>query len=177
MELPIYWRRASFTVPEIANLIGVPNATLRSYMVRSPTNDFMGAKTGGRLYLSLNDGFYYALVAQLSAYGVPSRSAMHAAAGIANQCDDELPREDFLVVRTNGGVTEFSLTSVRPADDRPALVLPIYALAEVLIADGRDVYAAEEPGPVHKIGTVNGQPIAEWRDGVEAELARMPVNR
>ncbi|UYQ70659.1 hypothetical protein OF122_11295 [Pelagibacterium flavum] len=143
MTLPQYWRRASFTVPEIAKLIGTVDATLRSYMVRTPVDDFMGAKTGGRIYLSVQDAFYYFLVSELSAYGVPSRAAMYAAADIANQCDDHLPREELLVVRISGGASKFHLTNERPTDDKPALVLPIRALAEVLIEDAKAIYASE----------------------------------
>ncbi len=176
MTLPNYWAEPSFAVAEVAELIGTPEVTLRSYLARCPEGDFLGNRDASRrVHLSCRQAFYYMLVSELSEYGVPVRSAMHAAAGIART--DPSDMESLLVVRSSGGVSEFSLTNERPADDRPALVLPIRALAEVLIEDAAIVYATEEVGPIRKIGTVDGYPIAEWREGIEDELARMPVNQ
>lgn len=142
-HLPTYWGRASFSVAEVAELIGVTEDALRGWLARNPTNEFLGTRIAKRVSLSCQDAYFYFLVGELTAYGVPVRSAMHAAAGVALGASDNLPADDYLVVRTNGGVSEFSLTDELPKDERSALVLPIRALAEVLIADAGEVYATE----------------------------------
>jgi len=176
MTLPTFWRRASFTVSESAALTGATEDALRGWLARNINNDFNGAKTGHRLYLSAQDCFYYLLVRHLTHFGVPVRTAMYASAERANGAEYELPRDEFLVVRTDGSTTNFNLTS-DPEFGKTTLVLPLRAIALDLLEAAAVVYATEESGPVHKIGTVNGQPIAEWRAGIEVELAKMPVNK
>lgn len=173
MSLPVYWGEPSFAVSEVAELIGTPEVTLRSYLARCPEGDFLGRRDASRrVHLSCQHAFYYMLVSELSEYGVPVRTAMHVAAGIA-RCDPA-KMNDYLVVRTASGVSEFELTDELPNDTKPALVLPIRASAGVLIADAGQVYASAEPsGPSRKIGTVNGVPIAQWREGIEGVLDRM----
>lgn len=140
MNLPQYWARASFSIAEVAELIGVSEVTLRTYLARNPEPDFLGTREGRRVYLSCRDAFYYMLVSELSEFGVPVRSAMHVA---ARQAAGELPDHDYLVVRAKGGISQFELTDDRPTDAHPALVLPIRALAEVLIDDAAKVYATD----------------------------------
>ena len=142
MSLPTYWAEPSFAIAEVAELIGTPEVTLRSYLARCPDGDFLGRRNSSRrVHLSCRDAFFYMLVSELAAYSVPTRSSMRVAGDIART--DPADMYDLLVVRTNGGVSQFSLTNDRPADDKPALVLPIRALAEVLIADAAEVYAKD----------------------------------
>jgi hypothetical protein len=142
MSLPNYWAEPSFAVAEVAELIGAPEVTLRSYMARCPEGDFLGRRNSSRrVHLSCRDAFFYLLVSELAAYSVPTRSSMRVAADIARTDPGDM--DDLLVVRTHGGVSEFSLTKDRPTDDRPALVLPIRALAEVLLSDAAAVYAKD----------------------------------
>ena len=143
MTLPRFWRRGSFSVVETADLVGVTAETLRTWLARAPLPDFLGVKTAGRIWLSGLDAFYYSLVRELTAYGVPVRTAMLAAATHANDCDDRLPREEYLVVRIDGDSINFRLTNIRPDDDRPALVLPIRAIAAQLIDRAAAVYVEE----------------------------------
>jgi len=131
MPLPTFWHRATFSVVEVADLIGVPEDTLRTWLMRTPMNDFLGVRDGGRVWLSGQDAFFYLLVKHLSAGGVPVRTAMYAAAGYANDLEDSLP-DEMLVVRTAGGKTTFELTFA-PDLSKPALVLPLHELASDLI--------------------------------------------
>ena len=61
MTLPNYWRRAAFSVAGPPTFSTYPD-TLRTWMAREPTGDFLGAKTGHRVFVSGNDVFFYALV-------------------------------------------------------------------------------------------------------------------
>lgn len=176
MNLPTFWRRASFTVSESAALTGASEDALRGWLARNISNDFNGAKTGHRLYLSAQDCYYYLVLRHLTQFGVPVRTAMFTAAQQANFAEEALPGDEFLVVRTDGTTTEFSVTD-SPEFGKTTLVLPLRALALDLLEAAAKVYATEESGPSFKIGTVDGMPIAEWREGIETELARMPVNR
>lgn len=175
MQLPTFWRRASFTVAESAALIGVTEDALRGWLARNTFNDFNGAKTGYRLYFSALDCFYYLLIKHFTAFGVPVRTAMLAATGYANEATDDLPDNSYLVIRHGGvGKTEFESTLDPTFSAEPAAIIPMRALAEDLIAAAAVVHAMAEPsGPVRKIGTVNGVPIKEWRAAVDAELGRM----
>jgi hypothetical protein len=175
MTLPTFWRRAAFTVAESASLIGVSEDALRAWLARNVSNDFTGRKTGSRLYLSGVDAFYYLLVRHLAAFGVPVRTAMFTAERIAVSCDDAMPWSDFLLVRVDDQVTNFEHTNDPAFDGQPTLVLPLTRLMTDLIARAAVVYAADEGEPINKIGTAGGRPIGEWRDGIEAELSRMPV--
>lgn len=140
MQLPDFWLRPSFTVAEVAELIGASEATLRVWLHRSPVPTHLGQRNGRRVLLSGRDMFAWYLVGELLQFGVPFQSAVFAAADVARQVADQLPAGSFLVVRTEGGVSQFTLTSDEPSIDRPSLVLPIRGLAEVLIDDARAVY-------------------------------------
>lgn len=140
MPLPDFWRRPSFSVSEVAELVGTLETTLRVWLHRSPNCTHLGRRDGRRVLLSGQDVFHWYLVNELTSYGVPFQSATFAAADVARQAADQLPTDRFLVVRTAGGVSEFTLTSDEPNLDRPALVLPIRGLAEVLIDDAKAVY-------------------------------------
>jgi hypothetical protein len=177
MQLPTFWRRASFTVAESAALVGVTEDALRGWLARNTFNDFNGAKTGYRLYLSALDCYYYLLVKQFTQFGVPVRTAMFAATQYANEAAYDWPDHNFLVVRTDGSETDFKLTEKPEFDGQTTLVVPLRALAQDLLEAAAIIYATEESAPAHKLGTVNGRPIAKWAAGVEAELAKMPVNQ
>ncbi|MBP2445941.1 hypothetical protein [Rhizobium leguminosarum] len=140
MTLPAFWRQPSFSVVETADLIGVSEATLRAWLTRAPPGDFLGVKTSGRIHFSGRHLFYYLLVAHLSAYGVPIRTALHAA---ARHATDELPGEEWLVVKTAGAVTNFELAEDIPTTAAPALILPLRALAVGLTGRAAVVYATE----------------------------------
>lgn len=144
MNLPTYWRRASFTVPESAALIGASEDALRGWLARNTINDFNGAKTGHRLYLSALDCYYYLLVRHLTTFGVPVKTAMLASSQYANEAIYGWPDHEFLVVRTDGVKTDFSLTGSPEFNARTTLVLPLRALAQDLVDDAAKVYSAEE---------------------------------
>ena len=59
-------------------------------------------------------------------------------------------------------------------EQRSAVVVPLASIWRDIIAAASAAY--EGRVPVRKVATVDGLPAAEWRAGVEAELARMPVN-
>ena len=132
---------------ESAALIGASEVALRTWLARNISTDYNGAKTGSRLYLSGRDCFYFLLVRHLTHFGVPVRTAMYAAAEHVDATEDELPSEDFLVVRTDGATTTFSLTT-RPEFGETTLILPLRTLAEDLIAAATVVYALNEAGEV-----------------------------
>lgn len=143
MKLPTFWRRASFTVSESAALTGATEDALRGWLARNIANDFNGAKTGHRLYLSGQDCFYYLILRHLTQFGVPVRTAMFAASQQANFAEERLPGHEFLVVRTDGQTTNFSLTS-DPEFGKTTLVLPLRALALDLLDAAAVLYATEE---------------------------------
>ncbi|MBX5179926.1 hypothetical protein HJB77_27280 [Rhizobium lentis] len=140
MTLPSFWRQPSFSVAETAELVGVSEVTLRTWLTRAPPGDFLGTKTANRIFFSGREVFYYLLVAQLSAYGVPIRTALYAA---AKHATDNLPLDQWLIVRTSRDVTDFELAEDIPATAAPALVLPLRALAIGLIERAAVVYATE----------------------------------
>ena len=176
MTLPNFWRRAAFTVAETAQLIGVSEDSLRAWLARNVSNDFNGRKTGSRLYLSGVDAFYFLLVRHLAAFGVPIRSAMFTAERIGVSVDDAMPYSDFLLVRVDGQVANFEHTNEPAFDGQPTLVLPLTRLMTDLIERAAVVYSADQDAPSARIGTAGGKPVAEWCDGIETELSRMPVN-
>ncbi len=140
MTLPNFWRRAAFSVAESADILDVPIDTLRTWMAREPSGDYLGAKTGNRVHLSGNDVFFYALVRDLTAYGCPTRAAMAAAAGIAELATDELPPEKPIIIRRRARSTEFV-----DSDDakHSVAVIPPRALAEEIIERCAAVYKTE----------------------------------
>lgn len=143
MTLPSFWRQAAFSVAESAEILCVPEDTLRTWMAREPTAQYIGAKTGGRVFLSGNDLYFYALVREFAAYGVPIRTAMHCADGIASFSTHDLPPEKYIVVRNRGPISNFEQTNEPVIDDRPALVIPLRKLATVLIERCTEVYVLE----------------------------------
>ncbi|MDW9645448.1 hypothetical protein GOB48_27160 [Sinorhizobium meliloti] len=144
MTLPSYWRQATFSVVESARLLDVPEDTLRTWMARVPFNDFMGAKTGGRIFMSGHDIYFWALVRDLSAYGVGLRTAMLSVHPIANAATHALPNVEKLVVRkTAPDVWDFELVDDPEFTSSSALVIPLRALAIGVIGRGAVVYATE----------------------------------
>lgn len=137
MTLPAFWRRPSFSVAETADLVGVSEVTLRTWLTRATHGDFLGTKTANRIFFSGREVFYYLLVAQLAAYGVPIRTALFAAAEHATH---DLPGDEWLIVKTAGDVTNFELAEDIPATAAPALILPLRALALDLIERAAAVY-------------------------------------
>jgi len=124
-------------------MIGVTEDALRGWLARNPEPAFIGNRYGRRVYLSCKDAFYYLVVAELAEFGVNVRVAMYNAARLTPA--DSLPRHDYLFVRKKApGIAEFELTDDPRIDDQPALILPLKALANVLIEDAARVYAREE---------------------------------
>jgi len=145
MHLPSFWRRACFSVSEAAELIGVPEMTLRTWLARAPFNDFLGAKTGGRVFLSGNDCFFYLLVKQFTTYGVPVRTAMYAAHGYADATMDTIPADERLVVR-RAGDGKWTFEAAHSAPDvgaETALVVPLLQTMLKLIERAAAVYSTE----------------------------------
>ncbi|TAW23106.1 hypothetical protein ELI20_18790 [Rhizobium ruizarguesonis] len=140
MTLPAFWRQPSFSVAETADLVGVSEVTLRTWLTRAPPGDFLGTKTANRIFFSGRELFYYLIVAYLSDYGVPIRTALYAA---AQHATESLPIDQWLIVRTARDVTEFELAEDIPATVAPALILPLRALAIGLIERAVVVYATE----------------------------------
>lgn len=143
MNLPSFWRRGTFTVPEVATLTGRPEATIRTYMARTPIIDFMGMKQNGRLYLSAQDAFYFWLVAELCQHGIPARPSMLSAAPMVNDIYDELPKYGYLVVTHRNGVASFELTDEPSFDERTTVVIPLRKAVERLIEKAAEIYATE----------------------------------
>lgn len=142
-DLPSFWRRASFSVSETADLIGVTEETLRTWLARNVTNDFSGAKTGGRIFLSANDAYYFLLVRDFTGFGVSVRVAMLAAQQHAEEVGDCLPSEDFVLVRYENGKASFELTNSPEFHERPTLVVPLRQSMLHLIDRAAEVYVRE----------------------------------
>lgn len=140
MTLPTFWRRASFSVAETAEMIGVTEETLRTWLARNVISDFNGAKTGGRIWLSALDAFYFLLVRDFTGYGVPVRTAMLVAAGYANNASDALPGEHLVVRKAGDGKHTFELTYAPNVDEAATLVIPMHRLATDLIDRAARVY-------------------------------------
>ena len=140
MTLPVFWRQAAFSVAESAEILSVPEDTLRTWMAREPSGDYLGARTGGRVFLSGNDLYFYILLRDFSGFGVPVRLAMGAAAGIASCAEDALPPDKFIIIRKQVGAAQFEQADEVDVSDRPAAVIPLRRQAEVLIERCAAVY-------------------------------------
>lgn len=140
MNLPVWWRQATFSVAESAEILSVPEDTLRTWMAREPSGDYLGARTGGRVYLSGNDLYFYSLLREFSGFGVGIRSAMGAAAGIATYAETILPPDKYIIIRKQVGIAQFEQTDDIDVSDRPAAVIPLLRLAEVLIERCNSIY-------------------------------------
>ena len=128
MTTPTFWRRATFSVAETAEMIGATEDGLRTWIARNPMNDFNGAKTNGRLWLSGCDGFYYRLVFVLSSFGVPVRTSMYAAAQIASDAYEGKPDFKYLTVTVDDGTTNLHRTDAPTVCNAASLVLPLHDL-------------------------------------------------
>lgn len=144
MTLPSFWRQAAFSVVESARIINVPEDTLRTWMARCPYNDFLGAKTGGRIFLSGHDLYFWSLVRDLAAFGVGIRTVMMAVQPIANEAADRLPNIEKLVVRkTAPDVWRFERVDDPEFTESSAAVIPLRTLAIGVIGRAGVVYATE----------------------------------
>lgn len=144
MTLPSFWRQAAFSVVEAARIIEVPEDTLRTWMGRCPYNDFMGLKTGGRIFLSGHDLYFWSLIRDLAFFGVGIRVAMLSVQNIASEAAHRLPNVEKLVIRKLG-TDEWQFEIVDDPDfvERSALVIPLRSLAISIIGRGAAVYATE----------------------------------
>lgn len=143
MTLPVFWRRASFSVAEAAGIAAVSEEQLRGWLARNPSNTFAGAKVGSRLFFSGQDIFYYRLVRELTRFGVSVRVAFRTAEIVADATDDELPVEKFLIATEYGALHDFRHTDEPDIDYRTSLVIPVRRLAEIAIERARAVFATE----------------------------------
>lgn len=140
MTLPAFWRQPSFSIAETASLVGVPVVTLRTWLQRAPSGAFLGRKTGGRIFFSGFEVFYYLIVNRLTDYGVPVRTAMHAASTWATE---RLPLDNYVVVRNEGDVTTFEMIDDLPPTIEAGAVIPLRGMAITLIGRAAAVYATE----------------------------------
>lgn len=131
MHLPTWWREAVFSVAETAEIIGVSEITLRTWLMRNPFPEFCGKKEGHRVFFSPQTIFFYALIHQLGSYGVPIRTAMAAASGYA---DHEFIFDEWLIVRSAGQHTQFEIAEDIPLTPVPSLILPLRAMAINVLA-------------------------------------------
>lgn len=143
MNLPSFWRRASFAVSEAADLLGLPEFTLRTWMARAPFNDFLGAKIGHRVFLSAQDMYFYLLVREMTRFGVPVRAAMHEARDIADAMDEALPNGERLVIRHGAGSHSFEIINDLDFTTDSGAILPLRSLAVGLIERAAVVYLEE----------------------------------
>ncbi|MEQ1406147.1 hypothetical protein ABK249_14495 [Neorhizobium sp. Rsf11] len=144
MTLPSLWRQAAFSVAESADLLRVPEDTLRTWMARCPFNDFMGSKTGGRIFLSGNDLYFWSIVRDLSAFGVGLRIAMLSVQPIANEAAYDLPGGDLLVVQMKErGVWSFERTASPDVTCASSVIIPLHEVAIDLIGRAAAVYAKD----------------------------------
>ncbi|QFY60358.1 hypothetical protein FZ934_07880 [Rhizobium grahamii] len=140
MTLPAHWRQPSFSVAETADLVGVSEPTLRTWLTRAPSGAFLGKKTANRIFFAGFEVFYYLLVNRLTDYGVPVRTAMHAAATWATE---RLPLDNYVIVRNEGEVTNFELVDDLPPTIEAGAVIPLRGMAITLIGRAAEVYARE----------------------------------
>ncbi|MDL2409970.1 hypothetical protein PY650_31010 [Rhizobium calliandrae] len=144
MTLPSYWRQAAFSVVESADLLRVPEDTLRTWMARCPFDDFLGTRTAGRIFLSGLDLYFWSLVRDLSAFGVGLRVAMSSVRALAEAATSEMPAAQMLVIRKRGpGVWDFEMVDDPEFNAASALIIPLRALAVDLIERAAAVYATE----------------------------------
>ena len=141
MQLPTWWGQPCFTVVEAAELAGVPEMTLRTWLARCPVSEFLGERQGGRVFLAAKHAFCFALVAKFTRFGVPVRVAILTAADFARGIGSSQPGEHLVVV-VDGDRTSFDLTQA-PDIKSAALVILINQLAQDFIANAATIYATE----------------------------------
>lgn len=129
MSPPPFWRRASFSVDETADIIGVSRDCMRGWLARLPFNDFAGLKRDGRIWLSGQDAFYFLLVSVLTMWGVPVRVAFQEAGAIVDEMDDG-PQFGKLVVTSREGERHFEPWVFEEYGPTPTLIIPIRDLYE-----------------------------------------------
>ncbi|SCB41719.1 hypothetical protein [Rhizobium multihospitium] len=143
MTLPIFWRRADFSVAETADIVDVPEDTLRGWLARNLVPEFTGVKSGSRLWFSAHDALYFAILRELTAYGVSVRPAMREAGSIANNTADGELDHEYMIVRTNGAATDFEMTDAVVIDDKPGAVIPLRGVLERVLDRAAAVHATE----------------------------------
>ncbi|MBD8650804.1 hypothetical protein IFT66_06900 [Rhizobium sp. CFBP 13726] len=128
---------------EAADLIGVPEMTLRTWLARVPFNDFTGIKKANRVFLSCQDAYFFLLVREMTRFGVPVRSAMHEARDIADAMDEALPNGERLVIRHGAGSHGFEIINDPDFTTDSGAILPLRSLAVGLIERAAVVYLEE----------------------------------
>lgn len=135
---------ASFSVLEAAAIIDVPEDTLRTWHARNPTK-YLGEKQGHRVWFSALEIYFYAIVRDLTAFGVPVRTAMYEAARLADDADESNGplRDEAIVVRTKGGVTNIENVTTGTAGNvkESSLFVPLRALWDGVTTKARDIFA------------------------------------
>jgi hypothetical protein len=129
--------------PNRAFLVAFAEDRVRPWLARNVSNDFNGAKVGNRLWLSGNDAFYYCILRELIAFGVPVRTAMYSAEPIANAATYAPPVEEYLLVRTRGGTTDIEVSDSPNISERPTLVIPLRKMWERLLDRAAEINATD----------------------------------
>jgi hypothetical protein len=124
MNLPPFWRRASFSVAETAEIIGVNEDCLRGWLARLPTNDFAGLKQANRVWLSGQDAFFFAMLSTFTIWGLPVREAMQRAGDLVNDMDDG-PTVSAVTVTSSAGAKHFEPWVLEEYGPTPRLVIPV----------------------------------------------------
>lgn len=128
MTLPRFWRRASFSVDETAEIIGVSSDCLRGWLARLPTNDFAGLKQDGRIWLSGQDAFFFLLVATLTVWGIPVRDAFREAGKLVEDLDDGIDESTYIAVTSRAGEWHFEPWALEEYGPTPTLIIPMHEL-------------------------------------------------
>ncbi|MBB6299419.1 hypothetical protein [Rhizobium leucaenae] len=130
---------------ETADIAEVTEDTFRTWLARN-VSEYVGRKDGHRLWFSAHEAYYFALVRDLTAYGVSVRIAMFNASRLADEAIDFSPiRDEVLVVRRDGEKTEFRLLSrCEMAEvDRASLFMPLAKIWQRVIDRAAIHYACE----------------------------------
>lgn len=130
MSAPRFWRRATFSVDEAAEIIGVSSDCLRGWLARLPFNDFAGLKQDGRIWLSGQDAFFFLLVAALTQWGVPVREAFSRAREITDDMYDGPEGDPVIAVTSRAGERHFEPWVFEEYGPTPTLIIPLRELYE-----------------------------------------------
>ncbi|WP_028748016.1 hypothetical protein [Rhizobium mesoamericanum] len=144
--IPAFYRQACFAVSETAGIAEVSEDTLRTWMARNVTDYTGQRKDGRRLWFSAHDAYFFALLRDISAYGVSIRVAMYNAARLADDAIDIPPIcDEVLVVRTEGDVSGFQLISRTEMVevDKASLYIPLRQVWQRVMERAAATYASE----------------------------------
>lgn len=140
MELtPAFWRQPCFRVREVADLIGVDEGTLRTWLARAVVFDFIGRKSRGRIYMSARDAFYWLIVRDLIGTGMACRTAMLAAASHAYAQPAR-----YLIATRDGARSTLESSDALPDSVTTSVVIPLSSHLEALLRQAGEIYAQDD---------------------------------